>query len=395
VVTRSGVASNGVNFTVLPSPPSITSLSPTSGAVQTFMTISGANFGSSQGSSTVTFNGTPAGPIAPTSWNSVSITTLVPTGATTGYVVVTVGSQASNGVLFTVTTPTPSITSLNPTLGPVGTSVTITGTNFAASQGTSTVTFNGTAATPTSWSTTSITAPVPGGATTGNAVVTVGGVASNGVAFTVNSTAPAIILVQHTSKDAGTISSSSLAFSANNTAGNFIAVVIRAGKSGQVFSISDSRGNVYKQAIRFNMTVDSETLGVFYAENIAGGVNTITISDTILGTMRFAILEYSGVATSNSLDVTVATEGTSASPGTGNITTTSSGDLLLGGIATANPATFTAGSGFFIEERAPAEPNTKLIVEDQRQSIAGTASAGASLGASDSWGAVLVAFRLP
>jgi len=80
----------------------------------------------------------------------------------------------------------PSITSLNPTSGAVGNSVTITGANFGATQGTSSVKFNGTVATPTSWSATSIAAPVPAGATTGNVVVTVGGVASNGVSFTVS-----------------------------------------------------------------------------------------------------------------------------------------------------------------------------------------------------------------
>jgi len=80
--------------------------------------------------------------------------------------------------------PAPSITSLNPTSGPVGASITIAGASFGASQGTSTVTFNGTAAAPTAWSTTSITTPVPTGATTGNVVVTVGAQASNGVNFT-------------------------------------------------------------------------------------------------------------------------------------------------------------------------------------------------------------------
>ena len=53
--------------------------------------------------------------------------------------------------------------------------MTITGTNFGATKGTSTVTFNGTTATPTTWSATSIVVPVPAGATTGNVVVTVGG----------------------------------------------------------------------------------------------------------------------------------------------------------------------------------------------------------------------------
>src|SRR5205814_518941 len=138
--------------------PSITSLNPTSGVAGTSVTIAGANFGATQGTSTVTFSGTAA---VPTSWSATSIVVPVPAGATTGNVVVTVtvGGVASNGVSFTVTVPAPSITSLNPTSGLVGTSVTVTGTNFGASQGTSTVKFNGTAATPTSWSATSIVAP--------------------------------------------------------------------------------------------------------------------------------------------------------------------------------------------------------------------------------------------
>ncbi len=92
--------------------------------------------------------------------------------------------------------PPPSITSLSPTSGAAGTPVTITGAYFGATQGTSTVTFNGTSATPTSWSATSISVPVPAGATTGSVVVTVGGVASNGVSFTVvpDTTAPVVTI---------------------------------------------------------------------------------------------------------------------------------------------------------------------------------------------------------
>jgi len=86
--------------------------------------------------------------------------------------------------------PSPNLTSLSPTSGAVGSSVTITGTNFGASQGTSTVTFNGTTATPTSWTATSIVAPVPSGATTGNVVVTVGSSFSNGLSFAVTSPGP-------------------------------------------------------------------------------------------------------------------------------------------------------------------------------------------------------------
>src|SRR5438876_3808193 len=126
---------------------SITSLSPTVGPAGTSVTITGTNFGATKGISTVTFNGTTG---TPTTWAATSIVVPVPAGATTGNVVVTVGGLASNGVAFTVGTP-PSITTRAPTSGPVATPVTITGTNFGATKGSSTVTFNGTTATPTTW----------------------------------------------------------------------------------------------------------------------------------------------------------------------------------------------------------------------------------------------------
>src|SRR5712671_7278817 len=95
-----------------------------------------------------------------------------------------------------------------------------------------------------------------------------------------------IVLVQRANKDAGTAASATLAFNSNNTAGNWIGVCVRAGYSGQIFTVTDSRGNTYRRAAQYNVTVDTpngHTLGIFYAENIAGGANAITVSDTISG----------------------------------------------------------------------------------------------------------------
>jgi hypothetical protein len=92
---------------------------------------------------------------------------------------------------------TPSVTSLTPTSGPAGTIVTIAGSNFGATQGTSSVSFNGAIAIPTTWEATSISVPVPAGAATMSVVVTVGGVASPGVVFTV--------LPTHTQTLSGTV----------------------------------------------------------------------------------------------------------------------------------------------------------------------------------------------
>jgi len=73
----------------------------------------------------------------------------------------------------------PQITSTAPSSGPVGTQVQFNGSGFGASQGTSTVSFNGVNAVVVSWSDTQIVATVPTAAITGWVRVTVGGVASN------------------------------------------------------------------------------------------------------------------------------------------------------------------------------------------------------------------------
>ena len=112
--------------------------------------------------------------------------------------------------------------------------------------------------------------------------------------------------------------SSSLTFPANNTAGNLIVVAARSGKSSEVFSVSDSVGNTYRQAAQIDVSVDApagDTLAIFYAEGIKSGFNTVTVADSISGaTLRFAILEYSGLASANSLEAGAAAQGTSASP---------------------------------------------------------------------------------
>lgn len=181
--------SSGAKGVIFEAPtPDIGSLNPTSGAAGTAVTISGSGFGATRGSSTVSFGGTNATTI--TSWSATTIVADVPAGAATGNVIVTVGGMASNGLSFAVSPTGPEITSLNPNVGPVGTAVTISGSNFASSQGSSTVSFGGTNATTiTSWTATSIVADVPSGATTGEVVVTVGGAASNGVNFTVTAAA--------------------------------------------------------------------------------------------------------------------------------------------------------------------------------------------------------------
>jgi len=98
--------------------------------------------------------------------------------------------------------PPPRVTSLSPASGLTGTVVTIAGSTFGASQGTSTIKFNGVTANPSSWATNQIVAPVPASATTGQVLVTVNGTPSNGVTFLVFTTGSISGVVSRTSNGA-------------------------------------------------------------------------------------------------------------------------------------------------------------------------------------------------
>jgi RHS repeat-associated protein len=180
-VTEGGVAGNSTVFFNVPAP-TITSIAPAAGGSGNPITITGTGFQAAQGSNSyVTFS--TGGSAGIKSWSDTQVVAVVPTQTTTGFVNVSVNSTPSNYVDYAI--PAQSISSLTPNTGPVGTSVTVAGTGFGSSQGTSTLTFNGQTATITSWSNTQIVGTVPVTAPTGPAVVALSGVNSNAVTFTV------------------------------------------------------------------------------------------------------------------------------------------------------------------------------------------------------------------
>lgn len=89
-------------------------------------------------------------------WTQVGTTQTI-SMATNAYVGLVVSSESNystatatfDNVTVTVGT-TPFVTSVYPTLGGIGSSVTITGSNFGSTQGTSSISFNGTSASVTS-----------------------------------------------------------------------------------------------------------------------------------------------------------------------------------------------------------------------------------------------------
>jgi hypothetical protein len=147
--------------------PTISGFSPSSGSPGTPVSISGTGF---TGTTSVTFHGTAA---SFTVGSDSQVTATVPSGATSGAIAVTNSAgTATSSSSFTVTAVVagPTITSISPTSGMVGTTVTITGSGLT---GATSVKFGGgVSAAFTVVSDTSVTATVPSGARNGAITVT-------------------------------------------------------------------------------------------------------------------------------------------------------------------------------------------------------------------------------
>ncbi len=138
--------------------PTISSISPTSGKKDTTVTINGENFGDSQGSSYVKFGSVKA--TSYPSWSNTQIRVKVP-GGSGGKVnlTVTTSGGTSSAKSFSIL---PSISTVSLTSGKKDTTVTISGSAFGTSRGSSYVKFGSVKATSyPSWSNTQIKVKVP------------------------------------------------------------------------------------------------------------------------------------------------------------------------------------------------------------------------------------------
>jgi len=267
------------------SPPTITSFTPASGPVGTSVTISGTNF---TGATAVLFNGASA---SFTVASATTITATVPAGATSGPISVTTSAgTASSAASFTVINP-PTVTSFTPASGPVGTSVTINGTNFT---GASAVLFNGASASFTVNSATTITATVPTGSTTGPiSVTTADSTASSAGSFTVGDTTPPTVTIDQAAGQVDPTNSSPINFTAvfSEPVSGFTGTgVTISGTAGGIKTATVSGGpSTYNVAVSgmssAGTVIASIPAGV--AQDAAGNPNTASTSTDNSVTFNF------------------------------------------------------------------------------------------------------------
>jgi hypothetical protein len=267
--------------------PTITSFSPTTGPTGTEVIITGTNFSTLAADNTVRFFNNIAATV--TASTTTSITTTVPAGATTGRISVTRNClTVQSTVNFTIGGAAgPTITSFTPASGPIGTTVTITGTNFSTTPANNTVRFNGTTSTATASTATSITTSVPAGATTGKITVTVAGnTATSGTDFTVT-TASGIVInpqPQSISTCVGSIETFSI------DASGAVNITYQWQKFNGASFVNISNGSGYSGVTTKNLTIDTD--GNFGAGDYRCRVSGNATPDVMSQTVSLEINSY-------------------------------------------------------------------------------------------------------
>lgn len=284
----------------------------------------------------------------------------------------------------------PAISAITPVSGPTagGTGVTITGSNFAAG---ATVSFGGTPATAvTVTGSTSITATTPPHAA-GAVNVTVTNPDGQSATLTNGFTYAAAAAIGFVQVAAATPQSATqtvtVSYRNTQTAGNLNVIAIGWNDTtATVQSVTDSRGNSYQLAAGPTSGLNVRHC-IYYARNIAGGSNTVTV--TFSGAARYPdirALEYAGVS---ALDKAAGASGNSRTASSGSVTTTAANELIFG----ANYViTGTTGAGTGFTSRIITTPDAD-IAEDRTVAATGTYSATAPLSPSGAWVMQIATFK--
>lgn len=192
---------NAVSFTVTTAVPAVTNITPSTAGAGVPVTISGANFGSSQGNSSVQLRGQS---FAISSWSDTQITATVPDGVPPGGIYsvnVTVAGITVSGGLTIV--PAPQVTSVEWDPAGLGGNQCVNGTGFGSTSGA--IALNGVSLTPSQWTDTQACAVIPADTAVGTATLQVVNAAgtSNSIGFTVTSVVPTVTGITPATAGAG------------------------------------------------------------------------------------------------------------------------------------------------------------------------------------------------
>jgi len=347
--------------------------------------------------------------------NSTTITATTPAGSAGAVTVTVTNSNGLSGSLasgFTYVVP-PTVSSVSPNNGSTagGTSVTITGTNFAAG---ATVTFGSAAATNVMVvNSTTITAVAPAGSA-GAVTVTVtvigqSGSLASGFTYIITNvvTPPSNFSGALTGTAVPTYVSGQEYYNATagnsfttapfNSTGADLLVMFLGSHNNTVFTITDSYGNTWIPLAGPAHKVGSSGYPMegefFYAPNAATGAGhtiTVTLSQTEPLVMSIAALSGDNIYSPIDTYTLIAGDnGTLAKYiASGSLTTSQPNELLLGIIKGFGNNTYTAGAGYTSQS---ASTGLNFSAETGTAASTGNYNSSFTASVSDFWQTVMAA----
>jgi hypothetical protein len=174
-----------------------------------------------------------------------------------------------------------------------------------------------------------------------------------------------------------------------------VIAVVRMSTTSQTVAVTDSAGNVYRDAVAQAQSADGHQLHLFYAANVLGGPNTVTATFSSINNRPWlAIYEYEGVrAATDPLDQTARAQGSNAAPSSGPTGVTATPNELVfaaTGLPASYAGTVSAGAGYVLQRQDTG--GSRAATESGMAAAPGSYGATFGLDAPTNWSAVVATF---
>jgi hypothetical protein len=258
----------------------------------------------------------------------------------------------------------------------------------------------------TAGSSSSLSIATASGTTPGPYTVTITGTgtsATHTTTFALTVNAPTGTAPQLVESASGTETTSSTAlngsFPVPTTAGDLLVLSasVYTGATNPITSVTDSAGNTWTRIGTAHFVAGHYSDGEMWYSANAKPVTTVTVHNGSAASVSFEAQEFSGVATTNPLDVSAGTANTGTAASSGSVTTTAANELVVGFVAGHNNAqaiTVTSPGYTNQPQQTTTGTNIATVVTGIRVlATPGAQSFAGSFGSAMYWASGIATFR--
>jgi hypothetical protein len=172
---------------------------------------------------------------------------------------------------------------------------------------------------------------------------------------------------------------------------------VYTGATNPITSVTDSASNIWTRIGTGHFVAGHFSDGEMWYSANAKPVTTVTVHNNSVVSASFEVQEFSGVATTNPLDVSTGTANTGTAANSGSVTSTAANDLVVGFVAGHNNAqAITVTSPGYATQAQQVTTGTNIatvITGDQVLASPGPQSFSGSFGSAMYWSSGIAMFR--